>query len=101
MYCSRINIYYISLLSLGNFLSCLLLKSSLVDLVEILQRVGGGGLNGGGLRLPVSRANLQRNGITLSQYFSISHLSVFLHKLESFDKAKGFIHTSADRQVVD
>ena len=67
MYCSRINIYYISLLSLGNFLSCLLLKSSLVDLVEILQRVGGGGLNGGGLRLPVSRANLQRNGITLTE----------------------------------
>ena len=29
------------------------------------------------------------------------HLSMFLHKLESFDKAKGFIHTSAHRQVVD
>ena len=38
---------------------------SLVDLVEVFQGVGGSGLNGGGIRLPVSRANLKiKYGIT-------------------------------------
>ena len=38
-----------------------MLKFFLVDFVEILQRVGGGGLNGRSLGLPVSRANLEKN----------------------------------------
>ena len=34
-------------------------ESSLVDLVEVFQGVGGSGLDGGGVRLPVSWANLK------------------------------------------
>ena len=53
MYCSRINIYY------TKFHPQPFPESSLVDLVEVFQGVGGSGLNGGGVRLPVSRANLK------------------------------------------
>lgn len=48
---------------------------SLVDLVEVFQGVGGGGLNGGGVWLPVSRANLKiKYGIT-DEYFENALLS--------------------------
>ena len=62
-----------------------ILVKLLVDFIKVLQRLLGVWFDGGRVRGPASRADL----------------SVLLHKLESLDQTQSFIHTSADRQVVD
>lgn len=53
---------------------------SLVDLVEVFQGVGGRGLNGGGIGLPVSRANLIIKYGIRNEYFDNDLLSNSLIK---------------------
>ena len=57
----------------------------LVDFVEVLQGVCWVGFDGRSLRLPVSGA----------------HLSMFLNKLESFDKTECLIYTATNWKIIN
>ena len=39
--------------------------------------------------------------IKRGQYFSISHLSVFLHELGSLDEPQRLVHATAHREIID
>ena len=57
----------------------------LVDFVEVFQGVSWVRFDGGGLWLPVSRADF----------------TMFLYKLESFDQTESFINTAANWKIID
>jgi len=60
-------------------------KYSLIDLVKVLERPCRIGFDGGRLWFPVCGADL----------------AMFLHELESFNEAKGFIYRSAHGKIID